>query len=151
MRSPPCPSRPLLKRRRWVCLIRGTDGQATVELAMVLLLLMTLVFGVLEVGRGLNAWVVVTQAAREGARTAAARCTVDPACAVDVETRVTAALAGLAAPETARWSLAPGPYQAGAGVAVSVEYDIAPVVPLIEAMIPGGVLTVRGVTTMRLE
>lgn len=130
---------------------RATDGQATVELAMVLLVLTTMVFGSLEIGRGLNTWVIVTQAAREGARTAAARCTVDPGCTTDVETRITESLAGLAAPQMARWSLDPGPYQSGNGVTVSVEYDVAPVVPLITAMIPGGVLTVRGATTMRLE
>lgn len=132
-------------------LARGTDGQATVELALVLLVLTTMVFGALEVGRGLNTWVIVTQAAREGARTAAARCTVDPGCSADVETRITDSLAGLGAPEAARWSLGPGPYQSGNGVTVSVEYDVAPVVPLIAAMIPGGILTVRGATTMRLE
>lgn len=130
---------------------RATDGQATVELAIVLLVLTTMVFGALEVGRGLNTWVIVTQAAREGARTAAAQCTIDPGCATVVETRITESLAGLASPETARWSLDPGPYQSGNGVAVSVEYDVAPVLPLIASMIPGGILTVRGATTMRLE
>lgn len=129
----------------------ASDGQATVELAMVLLMLTTMIFGALEIGRGLNTWVIVTQAAREGARTAAARCTVDPGCATDVETRITDSLAGLAAPADARWSLEPGPYQSGNGVTVSVEYDVMPVVPLIASMLPGGLLTVRGATTMRLE
>ena len=133
------------------CLVRPTRGQATVELAIVLLVLTTMVFGALEIGRGLNTWVIVTQAAREGARTAAAQCSVDPGCLTEVETRVMASLVGLASPEAARWSLDPGPYQPGAGVTVSVEYDVAPVVPLIADMVPGGVMTVRGTTTMRLE
>lgn len=137
---------------RQLCrVVRASDGQATVELAIVLLVLTTMVFGALEIGRGLNTWVIVTQAAREGARTAAAQCTIDAGCSTDVEARVTASLAGLAAPETARWTLDPGPYQSGSGVTVSVEYDVTPVVPLIADMIPGGVLTVRGATTMRLE
>lgn len=152
MRSRRDPRRSVPKGLRWLHrLVRGADGQATVELAIVLLVLTTMVFGSLEIGRGLNTWVIVTQAAREGARTAAARCSVDPACVTDVQTRITESLAGLATPAAARWTLAPGPYQAGNGVTVSVEYDVAPVVPLITAMIPGGVMTVRGETTMRLE
>ncbi len=130
---------------------RASDGQATVELAMVLLMLTTMIFGALEIGRGLNTWVIVTQAAREGARTAAARCTIDPGCGTDVEAIVTNSLAGLSDPADARWELDPGPYQSGNGVTVSVEYDVVPVVPLIASLIPGGLLTVRGATTMRLE
>lgn len=118
---------------------------------MVLLVLTTMIFGALEIGRGLNTWVIVTQAAREGARTAAARCTVDPGCSTDVEAMLTSSLGGLSDPADARWALDPGPYQSGNGVTVSVEYDVIPVVPLIASLFPGGLLTVRGATTMRLE
>ncbi len=127
------------------------DGQATVELAIVVMVLVTMIFGALEVGRGLNTWVIVTQSAREGARTAAARCSIDPGCSAIVEDRILDSLVGLGAPESADWGLDPGPYQSGNGVTVWVEYDMVPVTPLIASMIPGGVLTVRGETTMRLE
>lgn len=126
------------------------DGQATVELAIVAIVLFTMIFGALEVGRGLNTWVIVTQAAREGARTAATRCTIDPGCSTAVDTRVTASLTGIN-PDDADWGLDPGPYQSGNSVSVWVEYEMVPVTPLIAALIPGGVLTVRGETTMRLE
>lgn len=125
-------------------------GQATVELALVAVVLFTMIFGALEVGRGLNTWVIVTQAAREGARTAAARCSIDPSCVAAVDTRITDSLAGID-PDEADWGLDPGPYQSGNGVSVWVQYDMVPVTPLIAALIPGGVLTVRGETTMRLE
>lgn len=137
--------------RRLRRLILGTDGQATVEMALVLVVLTSMVFGALEIGRGLNTWVIVTQAAREGARTAAARCSMDPTCSVDVGTRITESLTGLPTPAAARWNLTPAPYQSGNGVTVSVEYDVVPTVSFIAAMVPRGVLTVRGATTMRLE
>lgn len=142
------------KRHSLDCLLRplrGQSGQATVELAIVFLVLTTMVFGALEVGRGLNTWVIVTQSAREGARTAAAQCSIDAGCATTVEARILDSLVGLNAPDTATWGLDPGPYQSGNGVTVWVEYDMVPVTPLIASMIPGGVLTVRGETTMRLE
>ena len=49
----------------------GAKGQALVEFAVVVPLLMLLVLGIFEFGRIYNAKLVVTQAAREGARRAA--------------------------------------------------------------------------------
>ncbi|MBI2864299.1 MAG: pilus assembly protein [Chloroflexi bacterium] len=46
-------------------------GLAAVELALVLPILVMIVLAVLEVGRVLDAWMVATNAAREGARYAA--------------------------------------------------------------------------------
>lgn len=42
-------------------------GQATVEMALILPMLLLCCMGVLDFGRGLNAWVVMQNAAREGA------------------------------------------------------------------------------------
>lgn len=49
---------------------RGEGGQALVEFALVLPLLLALVIGVFEFGRAWNAYQVLTDAAREGARNA---------------------------------------------------------------------------------
>ncbi len=46
-------------------------GQSLAEMALVLPILVLLLMGILEVGRVLDAWIVVTNAAREGARYAA--------------------------------------------------------------------------------
>ena len=48
-------------------------GQGLVEFALVLPVLVLLLFGVMEFGRFLDAWLVVTNAVREGARVAAER------------------------------------------------------------------------------
>ena len=53
--------RALSLRERWA------RGQATVELALLLPVLLTMTMGVVDFGRALNAWVVMQNAAREGA------------------------------------------------------------------------------------
>lgn len=50
---------------------RGNRGQAVVEFAFILPLLLILVFGITELGRMLMRTNILTQAAREGARAAA--------------------------------------------------------------------------------
>ncbi len=50
---------------------RGQSGQALVEYALVLPLLLLLVFGVLEFGRAVHYWIDSTHLANEGARYAA--------------------------------------------------------------------------------
>lgn len=131
-------------------LVRDERGQAVVEMALVMLVLMTLVFGALEIGRMVNAWAIVTQASREGARVGAARCTLDAGCDAAVVTSVQDSLAGINAAE-ARWVIDGGPYRAGEPFTVRVEFDVVPVTPLIATFIPGGAMTVVGETTMRLE
>ena len=120
-----------------------------VELAIVLPVVVLLVFGMLEIGRVLNSWVIVTQAAREGARTAAVQCARDPACATVVDGRVDGSMPDSMV-ATARHTLSAGPYLAGQPVTVRVEYDVPLVTPLISAFFPGGA-TVASETTMRLE
>ncbi|MDP2326697.1 MAG: pilus assembly protein [Dehalococcoidia bacterium] len=129
---------------------RGESGQALVELALVMLVLMTLVFGALEIGRMVNAWAIVTQASREGARVGAARCTLDAGCEATVRASVENSLAGLSVAD-ARWVMDGGPYQAGDPITVRVEFDVVPITPLIAVFVPGGAMTVVGETTMRLE
>lgn len=49
---------------------RRDDGQALVEFALIMPVFLLLVMGVVEFGRAWNSYQVVTDAAREGARTA---------------------------------------------------------------------------------
>lgn len=137
---------PVPIRRR----LKDDHGQAVVEFALISIVLVTLVFGGLDFGRMLNAQAIVTQASREGARIAAAQCARTAGCDILVQDAVEGALAGLHVP-AARWDMDGGPYVSGTPVQVRVEYDVTPIVPMIAALIPGGVFTVRGDSTMRLE
>ncbi len=56
--------------RRALCLARAEGGQAMVEFAIVLPLLMLMMIAVFEFGRAWNVYQVMTDAARSGARTA---------------------------------------------------------------------------------
>lgn len=53
---------------RWRHHAKGQKGAAAVEFAIVLPLLMTLLFGIIEMGFVMNRWITVTHAAREGVR-----------------------------------------------------------------------------------
>ena len=126
-------------------------GQATVEFALLLMLLLTITFGAIELGRVLSTWSVVQYAARDAARTAAVECSVDPSCTTAVESRVTAGLGQLPAGSVTRWSMSTGPYTSGNPVTVRVEHDFIVAVPLISSVLNTGQITVVGTASMRLE
>ena len=54
--------------RRLRGILTADRGASAVEFALVLPLLLLVVFGIIDFGRGLNAQITITQAAREGAR-----------------------------------------------------------------------------------
>jgi Flp pilus assembly protein TadG len=70
----------------------GEDqGSAAVEFALVLPVLLLILFGIIDFGRMLNARIVLTQAAHEGARTAAV--TGDPDAAAATIAKVMGSMA----------------------------------------------------------
>jgi Flp pilus assembly protein TadG len=56
--------------RRWVRRVRREDGAALIEAAFTLPIMLLVCIGILEFGRAYQAWQVVTNASREGARIA---------------------------------------------------------------------------------
>ncbi len=68
-------------------LLRSSAGNATVELALAAPLLLLLLLGILDLGRGLNAYVTVRNAGAEGAHWAALHPTAAPS---DIEDAVRA-------------------------------------------------------------
>jgi Flp pilus assembly protein TadG len=56
--------------RRWCSRARREDGAALIETAFVLPIMLLVCVGILEFGRAYQAWQVVTNASREGARVA---------------------------------------------------------------------------------
>ncbi len=144
--------------RRWWARCSNERGQAIVETALVLPVLLLIVFGSLEFGRAINAWSIVTQASREGARVGAVSCVRDAVnCPTQVDAAVTNSLAGLDA-GSAIVDFPLGPYASGQQFRVEVSYPVAIVTPLIGVFFGGpgcwpscNSVTVHGDTTMRLE
>lgn len=54
--------------------MRNQRGQSTVELVLLMPLMLVLIFLIFEVGRLFGSWLLITNAAREGARYAAVQC-----------------------------------------------------------------------------
>lgn len=123
-------------------LFRGQAGQAIVETAIVLPVVVLLLFAMLDGGRVFHAWIVVTNGAREGARAAAARADLTA-----VTTRVDTAMTGI---DTYTIDTDNIQGTSGTAVTVIVTTDIDLVTPVVEAFF-GGDVTVEGTAVMQLE
>lgn len=123
------------------CSARASRGQATVELALLLPVVLTLVLGVVQVGLVVRAQIQVVHAAREAARVVAV--TGDPSLAADA-----AARAGGLDPARLRVTVEGHPVS-GSVAAVTVVYvaptDVAIVGPAV------GDVTVTARVAMLIE
>jgi Flp pilus assembly protein TadG len=120
---------------------RRERGQATVEAALVLPLVVLLLLAVVQVGLLVRAEVLVTHAAREAAR----------AAAVDADPGAAANAAGLATTlDPHRLTIhVQGRNGAGSRVEIEVDYVAPTDVPLIGALL--GDVTLHARATMRVE
>jgi Flp pilus assembly protein TadG len=120
---------------------RGDGGQASVELALVLPLVVIVLLGVVQLGLLVRDQILVVHAAREAAREAA----VEPA--PDAPRR--AALASSTLADSRLTVTTTGRGAAGSRVRVEVAYRAPTAVPLVGAAF--GNLTLRASATMRVE
>ena len=120
---------------------RGARGQATVELALVLPVVLLLILSIVQLGLVIRDQVMVVNAAREGARAAIVEpSTAAAAQAVFATTRLDPAHTGVALTSSA---------SAPPLITVTVTYRSTTEVPLIGAMLGDVILTES--TTMRRE
>jgi hypothetical protein len=122
-------------------MIRSEAGQNTVEFTLIFLLFLMLTFGIVEGGRLLRDYGIVSQAAREGVRYASVRgstcklpdrsscTTTEP----EIRDYVQAKAIGLLAPEnvTVNW---PGPPSPGSVVAVQTTHPFQPLMWFIPSV-----------------
>lgn len=134
----------------WFHRFRKTEqGQAMVEMALVLPILILIVFGIIEFGRIFNAKLIVTNASREGARYAS----VNGNAVTDTQiTNVIKNYTPSLEPTKVdpRVSLGQSQRIRGAAVTVTVYYPVQIVAPVISAF-TGNPYKVYGQTTMRVE
>lgn len=128
----------------------GDRGNAAVEFALVLPLLLLIVFGLIDFGRALNTQITLTQAAREGARLDA----LGSYTTAQICNRVEAAATGLsltcsnvAVTATCPASSSGGPVASGDGV-VQVTYPFTFITPVgaIARLFGGGSGSSSGLT-----
>ena len=132
---------------------RRERGQSLVELALVIPVFFVLVFGIVDFGLGLKAWITITNSAREAARYAAVTCATTSADEDDVIARAETTAAGLSGVVV---TVTNCPGSSTESVIVEVEYDYVLVTPLGGMLsILGGVLpssiTLHSTADMRLE
>lgn len=126
--------------RRFSC----SRAQATVELALVLPVLLLIAAAICQVAVGLNCYLVITGASREGARRGAETGSVD-----DARAAAEHAAAGLPG-DKARVEVAfPDGHRKGRPVEVTVEYRMPLLIPLLDRFLPAA--TFKRKTTMALE
>ena len=145
----------LLKRFR-----NNEAGQALVEFTMILPIFLVLLFGIVDFGRAFYTWLIVTNAAREGARVAAVQ-----APQADVQARIWESLCEsypsdcTLDPAKLTWTnVASANIQGARGeptiVELSYDFEYATPIGNIIALITGGTIdtpTITAHTSMRLE
>lgn len=139
-------------RRRFAALRgwRDTDaGQSLVEFAMILPLMLVLLFGLVDFGRAFYSWLVITNAAREGARVGAVQ---QPSGAIN--DRITESASGI---DMAKLTVSLTNVQGARGTPVEVDltYDFDYVTPIggILGLLGGSIAepTITAHASMRLE
>jgi Flp pilus assembly protein TadG len=138
------------------CRVRNESGQAAVEMALILPVLMLLLLGIMEFGQAWNAKQIVTDAAREGARQAVVW---DPEIDQDsVEATVIAALGRGGIPSSAATvefdrDPAPGGNWRNPGTMqtmdVRVQYRFGFFGPIFQAIFGSESVTLTSVVSMR--
>lgn len=116
-------------------------GQSLTEVAIALPVILLILAGVLDLGRLYYVTVALTDAAGEGA----AYATINPYATDEIIARTVAASGGMVQIEADNVTIDYPVIQAGMPVTVTVEYDFTVATPIINAIVPDGVLRLRGV------
>lgn len=126
--------------------MRDRRGQALVELALIVPVLLLLVLGVVVFGRLFNAYMTIQHAAREGARLG-----ILGASDAEITNRVLDNVVSLnPAQVSVGISPAPGSRTSGTILTVQVSYDFTVMMPLLSSLI-GTSVPITATLSMRVE
>ncbi len=128
---------------------KAGQGQALVEMALVLPILIMLIFGIVEFGRILNTHLVVTELSREGARKGAIGET-DSNIVTTIQNNATASDLNVSDLTITIDPVSAGKRARGTSVKVEVTYQVDLIAPVIGTLI-GDPYPVTSQTTMRVE
>jgi Flp pilus assembly protein TadG len=126
------------------------SGQTLVEFSLILPFMLVLIFALVDFGRAFHTWLVVTNAAREGARAAATQKDMN-----QIQTRINDSLGSL---DSSKLTITLTNVQGTRGEPIEVDlaYDFEFVTPLggMASVLSGGNVgapTINGHSSMRLE
>lgn len=127
-------------------LISSRRGQALVETALVLPILILLLMGIVEFGRILNAYLIITNASREGARYAAIH---------NTDSYIEGVISGLTTTlDQSKITVIVSPSYSerasGSATAVTINYSVDIITPLMSSIIPNP-YPISSQTVMRVE
>lgn len=126
-------------------LIKSSRGQAIVELALVLPLVLLILFSIMEFGRAYQAYVTVNYLAREGARQGAVGAT---ATEIETLTKDRARTGGL---DQTLVAVVTSKSADGTLVTVKVTYSFKFLIPLVSDVVGQVVLPMSAALTMHIE
>lgn len=127
-------------------LFKSKKGQTLVEMALVLPILILILMGMVEFGRILNSYLIITNASREGARYASVHST---------DSQIQVAINNLTSTlnqEKLILTISPqlSSRSSGSSTTVRIDYDIDILTPLISNIVPDP-FRITAQTTMRVE
>ncbi len=127
-------------------IFQDTKGQSMVETALILPIILLILFGIIEFGRIFNAYIIIGNASREGARHAVvggSDSDIIGTINYNTSTLDATAISITITPSSAN-------RVRGIAVTVKVDYDVEIVVPLISSILPSP-FTLTSRTVMRME
>ena len=134
---------------------RRQRGQNLVEFALVVPIFFVIIFGIIDFGLGLKAWITITNSAREGARYAAVTCATTSASEANVIDRAVDTSAGLLTDADVTVTNCPGDSTESVVVSVSYDYDLITPLGALMTLMSGGSLpstiSMSSSADMRLE
>jgi Flp pilus assembly protein TadG len=128
---------------------RRQRGDAVIEFAMLAPILLLILFGILEVGRLVDAWIVVENAAREGARVGAETVGATPGIAAQ-QAALNYLTSGLAPRGDISSTAVPTPVVTSDSVHVTARANVQLYTPLFRALLPAPV-PVSATASMRRQ
>ena len=123
-------------------MFKREKGQSMVEVALTMQLLLLILMGILDLGRAYFTFVALSDAAAEGASYAA----IHPTNLTEISARAADSSDGLVtfAPEMVSVEF-DGDAIDSSVVTVTVQYDYPLLTPVIQSMVPNGVINMRAV------
>ncbi|NPV90006.1 MAG: pilus assembly protein [Firmicutes bacterium] len=135
----------MMGTKRVIRKLFGESGQSMVEMALILPVLLLLLMGVMQFGLVMGSYLLMGNAAREGARLAAVGGTDS-----EIRARVSA-VSGALDPDDLDITISPtGTRARGTSVTITLEYPVDIFLPLPAGVIPDP-LPLETFTTMRVE